>query len=136
MQKKYLIISSALALSLLLVVSVASVSAAANKNNSFQHGKGGAMSGGHGQYSISQHYNMMQDMEARQQAEEKALAANDYNAWLQAVGTSTPITKKINQTNFAQYVEIYNLRQQIKIKAQALGLDDVAGPGMGMMGRR
>ena len=72
------------------------------------------------------------EMEAKKTAEEAALKANDYNAWVTAVGTNNPILKKITATNFSQYVALYNLRQQEQTLATELGLTPGDGHGMGM----
>ncbi len=71
------------------------------------------------------------EMEAKRTAEEAALKANDYNAWVTAVGSDSPMLKKINATNFSKYVELYNLRQQEKTLMDELGLEG-NGRGMGM----
>ena len=72
------------------------------------------------------------EMEAKKTAEEAALKANDYNAWVTAVGTNNPILKKITATNFSQYVALYNLRQQEQTLATELGLTPGDGHGMGI----
>lgn len=74
------------------------------------------------------------EMEAKKTAEEAALKANDYNAWVTAVGTNAPILKKVTATNFSRYVELYNLRQQEKTIATELGLVGGEGRGMGRGG--
>lgn len=71
------------------------------------------------------------EMEAKRTAEEAALKAKDYNAWVTAVGSDSPMLKKINATNFSKYVELYNLRQQEKTLMDELGLEG-NGRGMGM----
>jgi hypothetical protein len=73
-------------------------------------------------------------MEAKKTAEEAALKANDYNAWVTAVGTNAPILKKVTATNFSRYVELYNLRQQENTIATELGLVGGEGQGMGRGG--
>jgi hypothetical protein len=62
-----------------------------------------------------------------------ALDANDYNAWVKAVGTSSPMLSKINQNNFPQYVQAYNLRKQADAILVSLGLNQGNWKG-GMMG--
>lgn len=71
------------------------------------------------------------EMDTKRAAEEAALKANDYNAWVTAIGTNAPILQKINATNFSKYVELYNLRQQEKTLMDELGLEG-NGRGMGM----
>jgi len=68
-------------------------------------------------------------MKAKQAAIKAALAANDYNAWVTAVGTKAPILKKINANNFSQYVQAYNLDQQAQTIMTQLGIS--GGMGMG-----
>jgi len=60
-----------------------------------------------------------------------ALKANDYNAWVTAVGANAPILQKINATNFSSYVQFYNLRIQEEALATQLGLGN-NGHGMGV----
>ena len=59
----------------------------------------------------------------KQAAVTAALDANDYNAWVTAVGTSSPMLGKINQTNFSQYAQAYNLRKQADAILVSLGLN-------------
>ena len=78
------------------------------------------------------------DIEARRAETEKtraaieaAIAANDYDAWVKAVGTSHPWVSKITKDNFSKLVEAHNLRQQAdKIMAE-LGIDKGIGEGQG-----
>lgn len=70
-------------------------------------------------------------IENKRAAEEAALKANDYNAWVKAVGSNAPILKKINATNFSKYVQLYNLRQQENVLMTELGLEGNNGRGMG-----
>lgn len=75
--------------------------------------------------------------QAKRDAIDKALAANDYNAWVAAVGANSPIAKKINQGNFQTYVDAYNLMKQAHDKLESLGLGngELRGEGhAGMMG--
>jgi hypothetical protein len=66
---------------------------------------------------------------ARQEAVSQAIANNDYNAWLTAVGSTSPIAQKINANNFSQYVALYNLEQQVLAQRKALGLDQLGHQG-------
>ncbi|MEI6835704.1 MAG: hypothetical protein WCK59_02625 [Candidatus Falkowbacteria bacterium] len=70
-------------------------------------------------------------MKAKQAAIKAALAANDYNAWVSAVGTNAPILKKINANNFSQYVQAYNLNLQAQTIMTQLGISGGMGMGMG-----
>jgi len=67
---------------------------------------------------------------AKQTAINNALAANDYNAWLTAVGGNSAIAKKITASNFPKLVEIYNLEKQIQQDKTDLGISN-NGLGMG-----
>lgn len=69
--------------------------------------------------------------ETRREAISKALSANDYNAWVSAVGANAPILQKINASNFSQLVQTHNLNMQARTIMTQLGVD---GPGMGMGG--
>ena len=66
---------------------------------------------------------------AQQQAISLAITNNDYNAWLTAVGSTSPIAQKINANNFSQYVALYNLEQQVITQKKALGLDQLGEMG-------
>jgi hypothetical protein len=66
---------------------------------------------------------------AKQQAINLAITNNDYNAWLTAVGSTSPIARKINANNFSQYVTLYNLEQQVITQKKALGLDQLGEMG-------
>ncbi len=68
-------------------------------------------------------------------AVEAALKANDYKAFVQAVGESHPILKKVNANNFPRLVELYNLKQQEQKIRTDLGLDTANhknGLGLGL----
>jgi hypothetical protein len=69
---------------------------------------------------------------AKQEAVTKALDANDYDAWLAAVGADSPLAQKINKDNFSRYVEAYNHMKQAKVIMEELGLDQGMGMSMGM----
>lgn len=43
-----------------------------------------------------------------------ALANNDYQLWVAAVGENCPMLEKINKDNFAQLVEAFNLMKEGK----------------------
>lgn len=72
------------------------------------------------------------EIEKKRTTEEAALKANDYNAWVTAVGVNAPILEKINTTNFSKYVALYNLRQQEKALISELGLEGNNDRGLGM----
>jgi hypothetical protein len=75
-------------------------------------------------------------MKTKQQAIVAALDANNYNAWLTAVGTSSPLLTKINATNFSQYDQAYQLRKQAGAIITSLGIQKVQNNGIiGAWGR-
>lgn len=76
------------------------------------------------------------EMEAKKTAEEAALKAGSYSAWVTAVGSDCPMLEKINESNFNRYVELYKLREQEKTIMTELGIEHDNGRGMGKgMGR-
>ena len=71
------------------------------------------------------------EMEKTRAAIEAAITANDYSAWIKAVGTNHPWASKITKDNFSKLVEAHNLRQQAdKIMAE-LGIEKGIGEGQG-----
>ncbi len=78
-------------------------------------------------------------MTVKRTAVKAALDANDYNAWVIAVGPNSPLLTKINATNFSKLVDAYKLEVQADvIKTQAktilteLGINQGEGRGEGM----
>lgn len=69
------------------------------------------------------------DMEARREAVDSAIGANDYDAWVKAVGENAPILEKINKDNFSKFVEAHNLMNQARDIMKELGVE--RGPMMG-----
>lgn len=99
-------------------------------------GRGNGKGLGLGQLTEAELTAKKAEMDAKRSVEEAALKANDYNAWVTAVGANAPILEKVNATNFSRYVELYNLRQQENVIATELGLTNGDGHGLGMgMGR-
>lgn len=77
----------------------------------------------------------MADRTARMQAVEKAMAANDYDSWLAAVGKDSPMAAKITKENFPKLIEAHNLMKQARDKMAELGLNEgnqMRGFGKGM----
>jgi len=77
-------------------------------------------------------------MTAKKAAVSAAISANDYNAWVTAVGPNAPILKQVTAANFSTYVQAYNLEVQanaLEVQAHTLmtGIG-VKGEGFGMMG--
>lgn len=71
----------------------------------------------------------------KQAAVQAALKAGDYNAWVQAVGTTSPMLTKINKDNFAKFVQAHELRLQADAIMTELGINPGEGRGQGgMMG--
>jgi hypothetical protein len=56
------------------------------------------------------------EMEAKRTAVDAALAANDYQAWLTAVGADCDKAKLITSDKFPQLVQAYQLEQEGKAK--------------------
>jgi hypothetical protein len=76
------------------------------------------------------------EIEAKKTAEEAALKAGNYSAWVTAVGSDCPMLEKINASNFSRYVELYNLREQERTIMTELGIEKENGHGLGKgMGR-
>lgn len=83
-----------------------------------------------------------QEMEAKRKAVDAALAANDYQAWLTAVGADSDKAKLITVDKFPLLVQAYQLQQEAKAKMdqarqirEQLGLKgpkDGAWPGKGL----
>lgn len=126
---------AALGLTALVVIStvgMASVTLAAGRNHNGNNASATSTAmrlekGNHPELTEAQ----KTEMEAKRSAEEAALKANDYNAWVTAVGANAPILEKITATNFSKYVELYNLHQQESALMTELGLEG-NGHGMGM----
>ena len=73
------------------------------------------------------------EFETKKTAAEAALKANDYSAFMTAIGTDNPLASKVTEANFSRYVELYNLYQQQQAIITELGLNNGGhGPeGMG-----
>jgi len=67
---------------------------------------------------------------AKQQAIISALDANNYTAWVTAVGTNSPLLTKVTSDKFPQYDQAYQLRKQADAIMTGLGLQK----NNGMMG--
>ncbi len=68
----------------------------------------------------------------RQTAVQTAITANDYSAWVTAVGSSSPIASKITKDNFYKLVQAHNLRQQADSLMKELGITQERGQGRGL----
>lgn len=71
-------------------------------------------------------------METRHAAVEAALSAGDYDAWVSAEGTSSPLVSKVNKDNFSQFVEAHNLMEQARTILSNIGVDANVGHGLGL----
>lgn len=71
--------------------------------------------------------NAQSEMAARQAAIDTAVAANDYNAWVKAVGEKSPLVSKINAANFSKYVQAENLMKQARDIYKELGINQGEG---------
>jgi hypothetical protein len=70
--------------------------------------------------------------EAKQTAVEAAITAGDYDAWVTAEGTNSPVVSKVTKDNFPKFVEAHNLMTQAHTILAGIGLEDGAGKGLGM----
>lgn len=133
---------SQLALSLLALVAISSVGlassalAAGRGNGVGQSASSTAMHLGRGGERPALTETQKAEIEAKKTAEEAALKAGSYSAWVTAVGSDCPMLEKINESNFNRYVELYNLREQEKTIMTELGIEHGNGHGLGKgMGR-
>ncbi|MFH1427474.1 MAG: hypothetical protein ABIG60_03010 [Patescibacteria group bacterium] len=73
-------------------------------------------------------------MDEKRAAIEAAFDSNDYNAWLEAVGSDNPMAEKINADNFSKLVEAHNLHLQARNIMEELGIEGKGfGPKMHFM---
>jgi len=68
----------------------------------------------------------------KQTAVQAAISANNYNAWVTAVGPNSPMLSKINKDNFYKLVSAHNLRQQADALMEELGITQERGQGRGL----
>lgn len=123
------------------VISLAQTSYASEEVNSSRtsnqvfgrHGRNGSGTMNKANGEISQNNSTWEaDRLKRQQAIDVAMSANDYNAWLAVVGTSSPVASKITASNFTKLVQAHELRKQADAIMTELGID--RGNGLGMYG--
>ena len=137
--KKSNIIKGVLFFSVLTLISGSIFMAQAASNGSFQKkfNRGQEMSAEQKATFEAQHAERQATMELRQEAVQKALDNNDYQAWLAAVGTDNPMTEKITESNFARFVEAHQLMKQAADIMTELGIEKGGfGPGFHMGGQR
>lgn len=126
--KKTYIALGALALTIITTVGLATVTMAAGKNNNSFNANGKV----HSELNQATREARRAEMDTKRTAVEAAIKANDYNAWVTAVGTSSPMAAKITATNFTRFVEAHNLQEQARTIMTELGLENGEGRGMGM----
>jgi GH24 family phage-related lysozyme (muramidase) len=141
MKKNYIALG-AIALTIISTIGLASATMASGKNNDNNGQKNKTAYEHNDKLTDAQKATIAANRTANQAKEtaiKAALAANDYNAWVKAVGSDSPILKKINATNFSRLVDAYKLRVQANdLEKQAntimtdLGLESGQGRGMGM----
>lgn len=125
------------ALAVPLFVKAADVSA--NSSVNWQNGKNSVM--GRGMHASNgmknkltdeQRSKLLAEKQAKYDAVQKAINANDYNAWLDAVGKDSPIAKQITSDKFATFIEAHKLMNQAQEKFKSIGLEKGMGMGMGL----
>ncbi len=123
--KKSNIIKGVLFFSVLTLISGSIFMAQAASDGSFQkkfnHGQ--KMSAEQKATFEAQHTERQASREFRQEAVQKALDNNDYQAWVAAVGSNNPMTEKITESNFTRFIEAHQLmKQAVGIMAE-LGIE-------------
>jgi hypothetical protein len=63
------------------------------------------------------------EREERREAVSAAIANNDYNAWVKAVGEDSKMLEKINEDNFDRLIKMHEYRNQAKVIAEELGIE-------------
>lgn len=115
MKQNKIISLGAVLVSLTAIIGLAAVSmAAADNQNADSFKQPPASCGQHRQNFNRPELTEVQkkEIDAKRQAIEDALANNDYQAWVQAVGSDCPLLEKITADNFSRLVEAYQLKQQ------------------------
>lgn len=144
MDKKILVRNTiALSAAIVLVGGVLAARAATNdntvSNQAYQRGAGmGQAAKGQGWQNLSEEEKTkleadrevrQQEAETRRAAAEAAINANDYQAWVAAVGTASPMAQKVTAANFSRFSEAHKLMTQARDIMSELGIEE--GPGMG-----
>lgn len=70
-----------------------------------------------------------QAAESKRAAVDAAISANDYQAWVKAVGADSPMAQKVTAANFSRFSEAHKLMAQAREIMAEIGLEQ--GPGMG-----
>lgn len=94
----------------------------------------GRMMNGHGQARMTaeERATFEKEREVRRLAADTAINANDYEAWVKAVGEDFPMISKINKDNFSKFAEAHRLRQSADKIMTELGIESM-GRGFGGM---
>lgn len=103
------------------------------QSGSMVRGRGeGRMMKGHGQNQMTDEERtaFQKEQEAKRQAVEAAVNANDYEAWVKAAGDDCPMSDKINKDNFSKFAEAHRLRQSADKIMEELGIEKM-GRGFG-----
>lgn len=78
----------------------------------------------------------MAEREARRELADEAIAAEDYNAWLEAGGTEHAWAQNISEEDFPKVIEMHNLRGEIEINheriSEIMSELGIERPGKGM----
>jgi len=93
--------------------------------------------------TIEQQTQLTAEMEAKQaeikakhDAIQSSLNANDYDAWVKAVGENASILQKINKDNFSKYVEANSYMEKAHTIMAELGVDGKGMMSMGFGGKK
>lgn len=128
--KKKNLIASLTALSLLAGAAGASSALAANVTNNDNN----SLRLGRSQRPAALSEAQKTEMDEKFAAVEAALAAGDYNAWVEAekaINENCPFFEKVAATNFSQYAKAHNLRAQANSLLAEIGLEAPGGRGLG-----
>ncbi|NCT55114.1 hypothetical protein GW758_04145 [Candidatus Falkowbacteria bacterium] len=134
------LMNTVIALSALALIGGGIIASQAASDNMFEASNGKAMRGearGFENLSEEERVVMEAQRESRQaemqadfEAVEVALAANDYNAWKDAIGENNPFAEKVTADNFTKFVEAHNLMDDAREILKSIGIEE--GPAMGL----
>ncbi len=133
------LMNTVIALSALALIGGGIIASQAASDNIFEARNGKAMRGeARGFENLSEEEKVVMEaqrksrqaeMQADFEAVEVALAANDYNAWKEAIGENNPFAEKITADNFAKFIEAHNLMNEAREILKNIGIEE--GPAMG-----
>lgn len=134
------LMNTVIALSALALIGGGIIASQAASDNAFEARNGKAMRGearGFENLSEEEKIVMEAQRESRQaemkadfEAVEVALAANDYNAWKDAIGENNPFAEKVTADNFSEFIGAHNLMNDAREILKGLGIE--GGPTMGL----